>query len=418
MGMPAPAVVIFGAGKTGRGFAAHLCARAGRPFVLVDRDASLLAALERAGSYQVAVLGRVGDDASEASKVRVALAPERCAHVDGDVWLSDFAAAELCFTAVFGNNLVALGKRLAAALLARDPSRPLDIVTCENLSRAAAVLRAAVAAELPAARRDAILARVGFVEGIVLKTCLGPGAGDHPLLVRAQDLFRLPCDADAFVGAHPDFADLERLHAFEHQLVRKIYTYNCINAVISYVGAARGHRELSAAALDPMIVPLAIQAGDEAGRALVAEFGFDPAEQRTWADSAMAKFRDPAIPDPIERNAADPARKLARDDRLIGPALLALKHGIEPAAIARGIVAAAAYRDAGRPSPLEAAGGSLPTLLTTACGLSEREPLFALVVRVAAHDSSAAAMKSAMTSAIDPAIRPATMSVSVRPHAS
>ena len=40
--------------------------------------------------------------------------------------------------------------------------------------------------------------------------------------------------------------------------------------------------------------------------------------------------------DILTRVAADPIRKLRRDDRLIGPALLAIKHGRVPFYLARG----------------------------------------------------------------------------------
>ncbi len=375
-------VLIFGAGKTGRGFAAHVCARAGVPFALIDRDRALVSALRDAGSFRVAVLGR--------NEV-VRLAPAFVAHVDDD-WQEAFDGAELAFTAVFGTNLAALGRRLAPVLarrLARHPERTLDIITLENLAHAAATLRAATLGGLDPALTPGIAARIGFVEGIVLKTCLAPPAWvseNDPLRLVAQDLFRIPCDADAFVGPARRLPDLEPLPRFGHQLVRKIYTYNGINAVISYVGAQLGHRELSAATCDAAILPLARCAGVEAGLGLIGEYGFSADEQRAWTDQAIAKFADAAIPDPIERNAADPERKLSRDDRLVGPALLCLKHGGEPRAFARGIAAAMRYRDGQKPSPLERLG-SIDAVLTQVCGLSIDEPLASLV-RAAARDQA------------------------------
>lgn len=76
----------------------------------------------------------------------------------------------------------------------------------------------------------------------------------------------------------------------------------------------------------------------ESCQAQIEEFGFDKNEQEEWMNAAFAKFRDKNIPDPIERNAADPVRKLARSDRLIGPALLAVKHGIDPTGLIEAII--------------------------------------------------------------------------------
>ena len=373
------AAIIFGAGKTGRGLAAALCERSGVPFGLVDRDADLIAELKAAGEYRLDVLG---------GKARV-LRPAFAATLVSLGWQDAFNAAQLCFTAVVGSNFPALAPALAKALERRHDAgpigivAPLNIVTCENLARAAPVLRDAVANSIKPARRDAVLKNVGFVEAMVLTTCLGPAdPKTDPLAVRAQNSFRLPCDAEAFVGSVPAINGLEPLLNFGRQLIRKIYTYNGINAVICYRGAELGYAGLAKAARDPRIAALAFEAGNEASAGLIGEYGFDAAEQERWRDAALAKFADASIPDPISRNAADPVRKLARDDRLVGPALLAIKHGREPRALARGIVAAANFSDEGKP-PLLKQFGSLERVLAEVCKLTPSEPLFELVLRVA-----------------------------------
>jgi mannitol-1-phosphate 5-dehydrogenase len=369
--------IIFGAGRTGRGLAAGLCAQSGIPFCLVDCDPFVIDALTRAGEYTLTVLG------SEARRLH----PEFAATLASPKWYDAFNHASVCFTAIVGTNFPSLARPLAQAMVARHAAgvtAPLNLITCENLTNAAKSLRDVVARELPPDIREAILARTGFSEGMVLTTCLGPADPQRdPLEIRAQNAFRLPCDRDAFVGPVPPVLGLEPLTSFSNQLARKIFTYNGINAVISYLGAEFGFTELGPAARDPRIAPLAIQAGDEAGAGLIAAYGFDPAEQDRWRDAAIAKFQDLSIPDPISRNAADPARKLARDDRLVGPALLALKAGREPLALARGIVSAAHFCDAGKPSLL-VLHGSLQRLLTAVCALDRDEPLFKLVMRVAA----------------------------------
>jgi len=380
----APTAVILGAGRTGRGLAAVLCARSGVPVVLVDSDPALVARLRAAGTYPVAVLG-------SRPAVVERITPSQVHVLSDPAWQPAAVTARVVFTAVFGTNLAALAPYLAAVIQARLANRsgPLDIITCENLTHAARVLRQAVAALLPGGQATLAAARVGFVEAMVLTTSLAPQAGADPLSVRTQNLFRLPCDGDALVAGTPPIAGLEPLPRFENQLMRKIFTYNGINAVISYLGAERGHSQLAAAATDPAILPWAVQAGQEAGAALVAAFGFDVQEQAGWAHSALAKFSDRDIPDPIERNAADPARKLAADDRLVGPALLALTHHGTPSALVRGIVAAAAYREGSAPSLLER-HGSLAAVLQATAGLPATHPLVALVVAAGAQAAQGA----------------------------
>ena len=373
--------IIFGAGRTGRGLAASLCAQSGVPFGIVDSDPFVIEALSGAADYPLTVLG------GETRRLR----PEFSATLAGHAWHAAFKQATVCFTAIVGTNFPSLARPLAQALAARQASgntAPLNIITCENLTNAAASLREVVSRELPAGVRAAILARTGFSEGMVLTTCLGPADPQRsPLEIRAQNAFRLPCDGDAFVGGVPAITGLEPLANFGNQLARKIFTYNGINAVISYLGAEYGFTELGPAARDPRIAPLALEAGDEAGAGLIAKYGFDPAEQQRWRDAAIGKFQDLSIPDPIARNAADPARKLARDDRLVGPALLAFQAGREPRALARGIVSGAHFSDNGKPSLL-VLHGSLQCVLNGVCGLERDEPLFKLVMRVAAEAGS------------------------------
>lgn len=355
-----PPVLILGAGKTGRGLAAVLAARAGAPVWLVDRDPAVVAALRARGSYPVEVLGT---GRSETIPIEGVFA------LDDPAWPQAAAGVRLVFTAVFGPNLPALAPGLVALLQARGRAGggALDCITCENHAHAAQTLRTAVQAEIArSAASPSLLAQVGFVEAMVLTTALAPAPGMDPLLVRTQNAFRLPCDAEGFAAGAPPLPGLEPLAHFRDQLVRKIFTYNAINAVISYVGAERGYRDLASATADPTIRAAALQAGQEASAGLIATYGFDAAEQGRWVQDALAKFADPAIPDPITRNAADPARKLAREDRLVGPAALALAHGVTPTALVQGIRSACRYRDGAAPDLLASHGGYAAVLAATA----------------------------------------------------
>ena len=174
---------------------------------------------------------------------------------------------------------------------------------------------------------------------------------------------------------------LKPLKNFSNQLRRKIYTYNCINAVITYLGAKKGYVQLYDAGNDEEILQTARKAASETSRALVAEFRFDPAEQEEWTNAAFAKFRDRNIPDHVERNGADPVRKLSREDRLIGPALLALKHRIYPEGLLKGIMACIEYTDPAKNFKVAhlIKEKGLRFVLKEICGLSEDEELFMLV---------------------------------------
>src|SRR5208283_4699012 len=171
-------IVIFGAGRTGRGLVARLAAHAGRPVVLVDRDAALIAALRAAGCYRVRILGQGA--AGDGEEIR----PAACFHLDETGWEPRFTAAALAFTAVVGTNLPALGARLGTVLAGRAGGHTLSIVTCENDLGAARTLSTAMAA----AAGGVLPSGIACVEAMVLTTCLGPTDHDPPLSLRSQDL--------------------------------------------------------------------------------------------------------------------------------------------------------------------------------------------------------------------------------------
>jgi mannitol-1-phosphate 5-dehydrogenase len=179
-----------------------------------------------------------------------------------------------------------------------------------------------------------------------------------------QDHWTLPLDGDALLTA-VDVQGFEPKPDFKRELTRKLFTYNCVNAVVCYVGHLKGYAWLSDAALDESIADLALQAGLESSMALVAAFGFDAEEQRDWCHRALAKYQDETIRDPIERNARDPVRKLGANERLLGPANLCIEHSLPHDALSVGIAAALRYPGApsGILSDLTPANAALDSLL-------------------------------------------------------
>ena len=366
---------IFGAGKTGRGFAAHIASLGGYNVVLIDKNKQLIDDLKKEGQYDIQVLG--------CDEKNATIRFSNAYHINDASWHDLFIKTSIAFTAVFGNNLEELSEHLVVALNKRylkNPDQSLTIITCENKTDAACFLKDCVLKKIGSEKEAWLSKHVGFSESIIFKTCLDASAKQSPLTIRAQNFFELPCDADAI--KEPLYVyGLKPLKNFKNQLKRKIYTYNCINAVITYLGAQKGYTQLYDAGNDQAILQVARKAANETSEALIAEFRFDPNEQRDWMNAAFAKFSDKNIPDPIERNGADPARKLNRNDRLIGPALLALKHGIYPEGLLEGIVACFDYWDAEKDFKIAdlAKEKGIDSVLQQVCGLSKDEQLFTLI---------------------------------------
>lgn len=375
-------ILIFGAGRIGRGFISHLATRSGYRVRFVDPDAGVVGRLNQGGCYTVHVMG----------------APERSQTITGvsALQLGDAAALrqavdehDLMATAVGGQNLASLGALLGAALRSRldiPQSRPVDVLVCENYKDAAAILRGAIIEGAADPRFAAWAERnLGVVATQILKTCTIPDAAlrPGPLDVQVENAWRLPCDRAAFRGGIPPIEGLEPKDDFGFAAIQKLYTYNCTNAVISYLGHLRGHQWLCEAAVDPLIDKVVVDVMAETQPAYVAEFNFDPQTQQAFHTQAIQKYRDQTIRDPIQRNARDIERKLGPEDRLVGPALLVLKHGGTPTGLCMGIAAALHYTDPGDPPTCRVrsmlATHGLTHTLQAVCGLTPDHPLVPLI---------------------------------------
>jgi mannitol-1-phosphate 5-dehydrogenase len=334
--------VVFGAGKIARGFIAHLLTLSGFRIQFVEKSPALAHLLRTRGCYGVHIMGAPEKDiVIENFEV---LTPDEEQAVAGAV-----AATSVVFVSIGGPNLPQIAPLVAAgirqAILAKR-AEPLNVILCENYFHPAELLRNSVAALLTAEERKWLTRQVGIVETMVLRSTIEPTEkmkAEDPLALKAQDMWEMPADKEAFVGEVPPVQGLSPKLNFQGGLVRKLFTYNAANAVISYMGYLKGYTLLSEAANDPDLAELARAATRESGEALCRKFGFDPEEQRQFAESAIAKYQKSEIVDPIERNTRDPLRKLRRNDRLVGPACLAAEQGIRPEALSRGIAAGLHY---------------------------------------------------------------------------
>lgn len=369
--MPDKHAVVFSAGKIARGFIAHLLALSGYRISFVEKNPELVASLRARGRYGIHIMG--APEKSIVIEGFEILGADQCETVAARV-----AAASVIFVSIGGPNLPQIAPLLAAGL--RRRTDPVNVILCENFFQPARWLRELV--EQAGCRTG----RVGFVETMVLRSTVEPTPelkALDPLALKAQDMWEMPADKQAFVGEIPAIMGLLPKENFEGGLVRKLFTYNAINAVIGYAGYLKGYTLLADAANDPELEALARQAYEEAAPALCAKYGFDAEDQRRFAESAIAKYRKREIVDPIERNTRDPIRKLARNDRLVGPACLAIEYGTRPFALARAIAAALRYDFPGDASAVKLQaiirGGGLAAALREVCGIHPEGQLAKLI---------------------------------------
>jgi len=338
-----PMAVIFGAGKVGRGFLAQLLNRAGWDFSLVDSHAETVNALREHDGWDVYNL---------ANEINERLQARHIWHIDDDLE-KVLVGSDLMLTAMGANHLKHWAHRIRKPLCERLKIGEIDLILAENHPRPAAEVREVLLEEANEEERRLIEERLGIAQAQVLRSCIEPTGNQHPLTVQIQDHWTLPLDGDA-LRTDISIEGFEKKADFERELTRKLFTYNCVNAMVCYIGHLSGYEWLADAANDPMIAELALQAGRESSAALVAAYGFEAEEQEMWCNRALEKYQDESIRDPIERNARDPMRKLGRAERLLGPVHLCIEHDLPYQTLMIGVVAALRY-------PGAKMSGTLPT---------------------------------------------------------
>lgn len=331
-------IAIIGAGKTGRGFIGRLIQGSGLGFHLIDRNRELIEKLRDAGHYEVGFFG----DSREPVRVTDYVATH-----SGDPHLGDILKdVRLIFVSVGGTHITEVAQWLAHLYSTRigEVIEECSVILCENASNPALAFRQAFLTSLKEEERPKAGMLFGFSEATVFCTTIE--SIRNPLNIQSEDYPFLQCSAETLKANLPCVKGLMPLNDFENFLIRKIYTYNAASAAISYLGWLKGYSVYSDAANDPDILLLLDQLYMEVGKAMCAEYGYDAEEQREFAARSLSKFRNRTIQDTIARNTREPQRKLAFNERIIGPALLVEKHGGDVGSLATTAAAALLYEDA------------------------------------------------------------------------
>jgi mannitol-1-phosphate 5-dehydrogenase len=372
----------------GRGFLGQLFSESGYEVVFVDVDTALVVTLARRGSY---TLRLAGVEKSE----ELIIGPVRAVNgLQTDCVVAEVARASLVATAVGARSLPRIAGTIAAGLMRRwaaGQTRPLNVIICENLTDAPDRLRETVRDALPQGLRARLPERVGFVPAVIARMSPPPTPEQRTLdatLIVAEPYKVLPVDREAFVGEIPRIVGLQPVAPFKAYVDRKLYIHNAAHAVLGYLGYRRGLTYGYEGLDDPWVRKRLAQSLDEAGRALMAEHGFEPEALQEHVQDVLARLANRALADPISRLCRDPLRKLGPDDRLVGAARLAERHNIRPIGLAWGIAAALAYD---RPDDVHAVAlqarlslEGLTHVMWKVCGIREHEPL-AVWVRQCYH---------------------------------
>lgn len=350
-------IVIVGAGKTGRGFLARLLQEAEKEVVFVDKNKELVDALNADKEFQVRFFGGVRETYTVNNFV---------AYTWENVEVKEVLEkdAELIFVSVGGQNLKDVGAELAKVLAA---DKMYYIVTAENASKPSQTLKTAIG------REDLVVS-----ESTVFCTTIE----EEGIHINSENYPYLQCNAELLEGYIPDAKTIKVIRNFSDFLTRKLYTYNAASCVIAYLGWKKGYTNYADAANDEKILSLLDKNYEITNRVLCKEFGYEEEDQREFALLSKAKFCDRTIVDTVARNARDPQRKLAAEERIMGPISLMYKYGEDASVLEQTAAAAIEYdndgEDAWRAIKAEK---TVEEILVDICGLKKSDKSYENILK-------------------------------------
>lgn len=324
--------VHFGAGNIGRGFIGCLLNEAGYDLVFLDVNQEIVDELNSHESYRVIETG-AGAKTHTVTGFRAFNSQSQFAEA------ADVISNATVLTTSVGVNVLKFLAPLIAAGLEKRQGEPLVIMACENAIGATDILRGEIEKLNSSAAAKAIYANTA-VDRIVPPQ--KPGLG---LDVQVEAFSEWAIDATALSGKAPKIPGAEFVSDLKPFIERKLFTVNTSHATLAYAGQAAGAKTIVEALSMPPVREIMQKVLDETSKVLILRHAFDSAEHEKYVNKTIERFGNADLDDPVERVGRQPARKLSRHDRIIGPAAYLAEMGIEPEALLDVVDAALVFKD-------------------------------------------------------------------------
>lgn len=322
-------IVVFGAGKIGRSFIGQLFSRSGYEVVFIDKDKTLVDALNHYRSYWVEICDTVPETVL-VENVR-GTASDKTEAIAGEI-----ATADVLAVSVGKNALPFITGMLAEGLLLREkmnPGKALDIILAENMREADTYMRQELARVLPAVYP--LNERVGLVEtsiGKMVPLRDDRNNGGNPLTVYAEAYNTLIVNKDTFINPIPQVQGLEAKSNMKAWVDRKQFIHNFGHAATAYLGYLH-HPDATClweVLADSTIREQVCSAMTESAAVLQAVHPgvFSREQLQEHIDDLVHRFTNRHLGDTLFRVGCDLYRKLSPDDRLVVPLTSAHRLGL------------------------------------------------------------------------------------------
>ncbi|GAA3715996.1 mannitol-1-phosphate 5-dehydrogenase [Salinicoccus jeotgali] len=294
----------FGAGNIGRGFIGKILHDNGYSVTFADIDAEIIDALNEDGKYTVHIAEEDGETFEVTNVAGVNTI------TDDDALKTAILEADLITTAVGVNILPVIAKSIAPNLAGRGNS-PLNIIACENAILATDTLKAEIL------KHTDELDGIGFPNSAVDRI-VPIQKNDNLLDVKVEPFYEWVIEKARWIGdARLDGVTyVENLIPF---IERKLFTVNTGHAAIAYYGKTLGFETVSEAMTNEKVEAFLKDVLNETMLYLTSNYDFTEAQQLSYIEKIIARFKNPHLSDDLDRVGRGVMRKLSAGDRIMKP---------------------------------------------------------------------------------------------------
>lgn len=331
--------VMYGAGNIGRGFIGALFSQSVYSVSFIDIAKPVVNGLNEAHSYPLRL---VSGDQKEDYTIKNVSAVDG---MDVPAVAEAIATCDIMATAVGVRILELIVPNIVAGIRRRwEIGGPaLNIIICENLNNSSRIMEGMIKSLLnpeEVARFDETVGLVEASVGRMVPIQTEEMRDGDPLRVCTEHYAFLPVDKAAFKGEIPEIKGMVPFEPFDFFVKRKLFIHNMGHATTAYLGKILGVGYISQSIDNPYVRIIVQNAMLESARTLSKHYGVDLEWLTEHVSDLLFRFANAALKDTCVRVGADPARKLAAEDRLVGAMRLALTESVDVNFMAVGAAAA------------------------------------------------------------------------------
>lgn len=352
--------VICGAGKIGKAYLAEILQNGGYHMTFLVHSDEMTGKLREAGKYTIF---RGSRDEKSVEEVVISDFDAFCTVTEEDLCVKALSDTEHVFLPVYPAACPDFGRMIGKAINIRAEKVPEDfynIYMCVNFMDATKTIVDAILPYLDEKGKKYFEEKTGVSETLVGRMCVDATEEmkkKDPLSVVGGYGDPLKVDKDTYKGELPDCEWIESLDRIPARFTYKIWVTNMKHFGVSMYGDYYGYTYVREACADERIErEVRVLAEKEATLGVAYRYSI-PVEEIVEGfkkkSDPWETWKNPNSNDGFARVVFDLRRKLAKNDRVIGPALSCLKSGVKPDALSKIAALAMIYRNDNDPSSVD-----------------------------------------------------------------